>query len=59
MLGAERVSWIVVMLNPVIFELESLDMRSTLKFYSQGTCYTSKDVKSEDGLLTLCIYFIS
>lgn len=49
-----RVSWINVLLNLIVFDVESLDRRLTLKFCLQGTCSILKEVKLDDRLCTFC-----
>ena len=41
MLGKARVSWITVMLNPVVFNVASLDKRFSLNFCSLEICYNT------------------
>lgn len=49
----------IVLLNLVAYEVNSLDKRYSLKFCSRSTCSTSKDMRQEYMLCTFFRYFIS
>lgn len=54
-----RVSWIIVLLNPIIVQVASLDKRHAFKSYLWGTFSISKEVTQGDILHTFCVYLIS
>lgn len=58
-LGEAGVSCMIVLLNPLAFEVASFDKRYAPKFYSRGTCSTLKDIKHNDKFRTFYRYFIS
>lgn len=59
MLEEVKVPWINILLNPNIFDVDSLEKRPTPKFCSHGTSSISKEEKQDDKLHTVYEYLIS